>query len=97
MKWTPWLFGSLAAIMIASCGGDRRDDTGTAGDPGTETGTMQGGAATDTSATPGTGDITSDTAHGGSRMHGDTNQPATGGTEGDTARTTSDTGAGTSQ
>jgi hypothetical protein len=52
MKWAPWLFGSLTALMIAGCGGERRDDTGAAGGAGTETGTM--GEATDTTTPPAT-------------------------------------------
>jgi hypothetical protein len=43
MKWTPWLFGSLTAALIAGCGGERRnDDTGTTGGAETESGTMPG-------------------------------------------------------
>jgi hypothetical protein len=50
MKWSPWLFGSLAAALIAGCGGDRRNnETGAASGAGSEPGAMQGGAATDTS------------------------------------------------
>jgi hypothetical protein len=52
MKWTPWLFGSVAAALIAGCGGERgNDDTGATGGAETETGTMQGGtgATRDTS------------------------------------------------
>jgi hypothetical protein len=97
MKWTPWLFGSLTAVMMASCGGGPRDDAGTAGDAGTETGTMQGGTATDTSTAPAGAGTTSDTAHGGARMHGDTARATTGDSVGDSARVTSDTGTGTSQ
>ena len=62
MKWTPWLFGSLAAALIAGCGGDKRNDNDTSGAAGTETGTMRGGTGmmTDTTAA-----ATTDTAHSG--------------------------------
>ena len=78
MKWTPWLFGSLTAVLIAGCGGDRRqNDTGTTGGAGTEsgTGTMQGGTGTAT-----------DTAMRSSDTTG-TQPGASGGTSSDTART----------
>jgi hypothetical protein len=99
MKWAPWLFGSLTALMIASCGGERRDDTGAAGDAGTETGTM--GEATDTTTPPATGGMPSDTARGGARIEGDTTQPRPGtsgavDSVGDTARKTADSAAGQS-
>jgi hypothetical protein len=87
MKWTPWLFGSLAAVLVAGCGGERRNDgTGTP-DAGTESGTRQGGTGTtvdtalptpDTSAGTATRGTSSDTAHGGTRIHQDTNRPSTG-------------------
>jgi hypothetical protein len=110
MKWTPWLFGSLAAMFIAGCGGERRGDTGTTADTGTETGTMgDAGTASDT-AIPGTdtartgtstGATSSDTARGGARITGDTNRPnpGTGATTGagapsDTARDVHDSAAG---
>ena len=66
MKWTPWLLGSLAAALIAGCGGDRRNNGDTSGAAGTETGTMQGGTGTtmDTNAA-----ATTDTGHMG--MHAD--------------------------
>jgi hypothetical protein len=77
MKWTPWLFGSLTAVLIAGCNGDRRD-TGAAAGAGTDT--MQTGAtgtatdtgmsATDTAAVQ-PGDTSSDTARSGARMHTD--------------------------
>lgn len=71
MKLSPWILGSLAVFAVGACGGERRD-TGTSG-TGTESGTMQGGAATDT-AVPGTGTTgtTTDTALSGGRMHSDT-------------------------
>jgi hypothetical protein len=97
MKWTPWLFSSLTAFMIASCGGGAREETGTTGDAGTETGTMQGGTATDTSTTPAGGEMTSDTAHGGARVHGDSTSPAEAAPESDTARVTPDSAAKTTQ
>jgi hypothetical protein len=97
MKLSPWLFGLLAAVTISGCGGGAREDTGATGDPGTETGTMQGGTTTDTTATPGTGGAMSDTAHGGTRMHDDTAKAPPAGAEGDTARTMSDTGAQSGQ
>ena len=77
MKWTPWILGSLTAFAIGACGGERRNN-GTS-DTGTETGTMQGGASTDT-AVPGTGSpgTTSDTAQGGAYLRNDT--ATTGGT-----------------
>ena len=77
MKCTPWIWAPLTVALIAGCSGDRRNnDTGTAGS-GTETGTMQGGAATtdtaipsaDTSAT--TQGMSSDTASADAGMHGD--------------------------
>jgi hypothetical protein len=109
MKWTPWLFGCLTAMLIAGCGGERRD-TGTAGDAGTETGTMQDEAgtaadtaipSTDTAATGTTGATPSDTARGGARITEDTTKPGagTGGTAdtvapSDTARRVHDSTAG---
>jgi hypothetical protein len=84
MKWTPWLFGSLAAVMIASCGDRRDNDAGTPGGAGAESGTMQGGATTTDTAVPTTGatdtagGVSSDTAHGGARMRSDTNKPTPG-------------------
>ena len=90
MKWTPWLLGSLAAALIAGCGGDRRhDETGAAGGTGSESGSMQGGAtgaATDTSmrpadsaaAQPGAGAMTADSARTGARIQGDTNRSGAG-------------------
>jgi hypothetical protein len=84
MKWTPWLVGSLTVVVLAGCGGDRRDnDAGTAG-TGTETGTMQGGAGTTDTAVPSTtgtgptGGLSSDTAHADAQMHGDSHHPSTG-------------------
>jgi hypothetical protein len=94
MKWTPWLFGSLTAFMIAGCGGGARDDAGTADETGTETGTMQGGTSTDTSTPPPGGGTASDTTHGNSRVHSDTTSPAEAAPESDTARVTPDTATG---
>lgn len=52
MKWTPWLLGSFTVVLMAGCGGERRNnDTGTAGGAETETGTMQGGTGTATDTT----------------------------------------------
>jgi hypothetical protein len=85
MKWTPWLFGSLTAVLIAGCGGDRRNnDTGAAAGAGTESGTMQGGAAgtaTDTGmgAPTDTTGVSSDTARSGPRIHSDTTGKSSGG------------------
>jgi hypothetical protein len=80
MKWTPWVLGSLTVFAMGACGGER-SDTGTDG-TGTESGTMQGGATTDT-AVPGTGATgsPSDTAHGGASMHSDTATAGTGTTD----------------
>lgn len=102
MKWTSWILASLAAIALGACSGERRDDgAGTRG--GTETGTMRGGATTDTAVpTTGatdTGSATggmSDTAHGGARIHSDTNHPTsgasgTGTSKGDSVRSGGDT------
>lgn len=84
MKWTPWIVGSLCLATIA-CNGNRRDnDTGAAS--GTESGTMQGGAAgtatdtaavrSDTGATSGaTGAESPDTARGTGTA--DQSQPVT--------------------
>jgi len=66
--------------LIAGCGGDRRNNDNAAAGTGTETGTMQGGAATtdtammsgDTSAT--SQGMSSDTAHADAGMHGDMNR-----------------------
>jgi hypothetical protein len=93
MKWTPWLFGSLTAALIAGCGGDRGNNNDTAATPGaeTESGTMQGGPATsaDTSTGAATGGTTSDTARTGSRIRSDTAAGAR-----DTMSSYSDSGAG---
>jgi hypothetical protein len=75
MRCAPWLLGSLTAAFMVGCGGDRRNNDNSAAGTGTETGTMQGGAATtdtamssgDTSGmSPG---MSSDTAHADARMH----------------------------
>jgi hypothetical protein len=59
MKWTPWLFGSLTAVLIAGCGGERRNsETGTTGGAEAESGTMQGGAGTATDTALGSTDTT---------------------------------------
>jgi hypothetical protein len=81
MKWTPWLFGSLTAVLVAGCGGDRRNtDTGTTSGAASDSSTMQGGApgaAMDTSGmsartdTGMAGNMNSDSARTGSRMHSD--------------------------
>jgi hypothetical protein len=80
-KWTPWIVGSLCLATLAACEGNRRDnETGTAGS-GTESGTMQGGATTDTSLSGAGAGAVGDTA---------ATQPGTGATGGqsaDTART----------
>jgi hypothetical protein len=80
MKWAPWLCGSLAVAVIAACGGERRHDSNTTGDPGAETGTMQGGTGTpmDTTGAATTG--TTDTAHTGA--HSDSAAARTSGTTG---------------
>jgi hypothetical protein len=105
MKWTPWLFGSLTAVLIAGCGGDKRNnDTGTAGGAGSESGTMQGGPGTatdtamrssDTTGTqPGaTGGTSSDTARSGyTKTRPDQGQPVT--SKGDTIGTPVDSAPG---
>jgi hypothetical protein len=82
VKWTPWLFGSLTACLIAGCGGAKRNtDTGATSGTMSDTSTMQGGASgaardsggtgvrTDTGVT---GSMNSDSARTGSRMHKDT-------------------------
>ncbi len=92
MKWTPWLFGSLTAALIAGCGGNKgNNDTGATPGAETESGTMQGGAATttDTSTGAATGGATSDTARTGPRIHSDSAAGA-----GDSMSTHSDSGAG---
>jgi hypothetical protein len=81
MKWTPWLFGSLTAVLIAGCGGNKRNtDTGAAAGAASDSSTMQGGApgtAMDTAGmsartdTGMTGSMNSDSARTGSRMHND--------------------------
>jgi hypothetical protein len=81
MRWTPLLFGSLTVVAMTACNGNKRNnDAGTAGSSGTESGTMQNGAATssdtgmaatDTTA-GGMSGMRSDTATGGARMHSDT-------------------------
>jgi hypothetical protein len=73
MRCAPWLLGSLTVALIAGCGGDRRNNDNSAAGTGTETGTMQAGAATTDTAmsssdTSGMSHgMSSDTAHGG--MH----------------------------
>jgi hypothetical protein len=100
MKWTSSLFASLAVVFVAACTGERRNtDSGAADNTGTETGTMQGGT-TDT-AIPSSSAV-SDTAHGGARIHSDTNKPApgtgagydsAGAPKGDSIRANLDTGS----
>ena len=63
MQWTPLLFGSLTAVWMAGCGGDKRNnDTGAAAGAATDSGAVQSGAA----------GTATDTARTGSRMHHDT-------------------------
>jgi hypothetical protein len=81
MKWTPWLFGSLTVVLIAGCGGERRNtDTGAAAGAASDSSTMQGGApgtAMDTAGmrartdTGMAGRMNSDSARTGSRMRKD--------------------------
>jgi hypothetical protein len=78
MKWTSCMLGALTAVAVGACGGERRDSGSGTGGTGTETGTMQGGATTDTAVpsagvtdTAGATGMSSDTAHGGARMHSD--------------------------
>ena len=82
MKWTAWIFGSVAAAaLMAGCGGERRGDAGTAGE-GAETGTMPGdaGVTSDTAMpeTGATGAARADTSQAGARLQPDTNNPAPG-------------------
>ena len=99
MKCAPWLLGGLTVALMAGCGGDRQNNDNSAAGTGTETGTMQGGAATtdtaissgDTSAT--SQGMSSDTAHADAGMHGDMNRSsaptdaaASGGTGSDSAK-----------
>ena len=82
MKLTPWLFGSLTALLIAGCGGERRNtDTGATSGTMRDSGTMQGGApgaATDTAGmgartdTGMAGSMRYDSAKTGARMNKDT-------------------------
>jgi hypothetical protein len=82
MKWTPWLFGSLTACLIAGCGGERRNtDTGATSGTMSDTSTMRGGAPSAARDTTGmgartdtgmTGPMNADSARTGSRMHKDT-------------------------
>ena len=52
MKRSTWILGSMTAFVLAACGGGAPGgDAGTAGDPGTETGSP--GMTTDTAAAPG--------------------------------------------
>jgi hypothetical protein len=81
MKWTPWLFGSLTVVLIAGCGGERRNtDTGAAAGAASDSSTMQGGApgtAMDTAGmrartdTGMAGSMNSDSARTGSRIRKD--------------------------
>ena len=110
MKWTPWLFGSLTAIWLAGCGGDKRSNhTGAAAGTVTDSSAMQSGAnpAADTTAmevptdTGMTGSMTSDTARTGSRIHKDTSagQPSPTGvkSKSDTVRSSGDTATGSNR
>jgi hypothetical protein len=91
MKWTPWLFGSLTAVLIAGCGGDKRhNDTGTAGGAGTESGTMQGGAGTATDTAMRSSDTT-----GYTKTTPDQGQPVT--AKGDTLGTSGDSASGSNK
>jgi len=92
MKCVPWLLGSLTVALIAGCGGDRRNNDNSAAGTGTETGTMQGGAATDTAMSSGdtsgmSQGMSSDTAHADAAMHGNMNRSST--TSGNQSSTTS--------
>lgn len=75
MRCAPWLLGSLTAALMVGCGGDRRNNDNSAAGIGTETGTMQGGAATTDTAmsssdTSGMSHgMSSDTAHADTGMH----------------------------
>jgi hypothetical protein len=52
MKRSTWILGSMTAFVLAACGGGAPGgDAGTAGDPGTETGSP--GMTADTAMAPG--------------------------------------------
>ena len=75
MRCAPWLLGSLTVALIAGCSGERRNNDNSTAGTGTETGTMQGGAATtdtammssDTSSM--SHGMSSDTARADAGMH----------------------------
>jgi len=99
MKWTPWLCGSLAAALIAGCGGDRRNnDTGAAGTAGSDSATMQGGtAAPSDTAMSSMGDsagMSSDSLRSGSRMRMDTSRTEAGSRAAPTGKPTRNSGEG---
>jgi hypothetical protein len=55
MKRTPWILGSMTAILLAACGGGRQNtpgtpETGAAGAPADTTGMAPAPAPSDTSA-----------------------------------------------
>jgi hypothetical protein len=84
MKRTPWLLGSLTAVWVAGCGGEKRNtDTGAAAGAATDSAAMQSGAAGTATDTGMTGSMNSDTARTGSRMHNDTSATGKSKTGGD--------------
>ena len=75
MRCAPWLLGSLTVALIAGCGGERRNNDNSTAGTGTETGTMQGGAATTDTAMSSSDTsgmsrgMSSDTAHADAGIH----------------------------
>jgi hypothetical protein len=98
MKWTPLLFGSLAAALIAGCGGDRRNnETGAAGTAGSDSATMQGGTATPSDTAMSMGDsagMSSDSLRSGTRMRMDTSRTEAGSRAAPTGKPTRNSGEG---
>ena len=102
MRWNTWMLGPVAAVLLAGCGGDKRnaDNAGSTAGGGPETGTATDtGAmtATDTSSMPpGAATDTGPAATGT-----DTGRQGAGGTASDSAKNqsqsgvTSDTGKST--
>jgi hypothetical protein len=73
MRWTPWLFGCLAAGLVAGCGGRQHNDTGAAGAV----------AKKDSSRVQASGQATTDTAF---RVKTDTTSAQAGTMSSDTAQ-----------
>jgi hypothetical protein len=90
-KWTPWIVGSLCLATMAACSGNKGDTN--SGAAGSETGTMQGGTATDTGMAGGTGMVTdtaasADTARTSGRDSAKGNQTKSGVTDTKTGKST---------